>query len=100
MIRTRSATFSAVALLTLLTACNTGAPAATRSEFQQADSNHDGKLSKEEYQRLIAIRAAGGDEAAARTVKANMKYDTYSTRFNNVDSDGDGYLTDKELGLM
>lgn len=99
MIHTRSVAFSAVALLTLLTGCDVGAPAATRAEFQQADSNRDGTLNREEYERLMAIRASGGDAVAAQAVKANMKYDTYSTRFKNADSNGDGSISDNELGI-
>lgn len=74
-------------------------PAASSAEFNQADSNHDGRLTSEEYKRLVAIRAAGGDQAAAQAVKSNLQYDTYSTRFRNSDSNGDGYLSRDEMNL-
>ncbi len=92
----------ALALTALLAvaACDSGtSPVASRAEFTQADTNHDGRLTKEEYQRLLAIRAAGGDAVAAQAVKANLKYDTYSTRFKNADSNGDGYLSSAELNI-
>lgn len=99
MMRTRPILLSATMLLVALTGCDGASPSMSREEFAQADSNHDGKLSKEEYQRVYAIRAAGGDAKAAQTVKSNLKYDTYGTRFKNADSNGDGYISDAELGL-
>jgi len=99
MMKSRSIAFSAVALLTALTACDPATPSATSAEFAQADSDHNGSLSADEYKRLIAIRAAGGDAVAAQSVKANMKYDTYGTRFKNLDRNGDGVLSSAELGL-
>lgn len=95
---------STAALLSLgligIAACDHGAPAATQAEFNQADSNHDGRLSGEEHKRLLAIQAAGGNEAAAKAVKSNLKYDTYGTRFKNADRNNDGYISTNEYGLQ
>lgn len=94
---------STAALLSLglvgVSACTHGEPAATRAEFDQADSNHDGRLNSEEHKRLLAIQAAGGNHAAAKAVKANLKYDTYTPRFKNADANGDGYLSADEYGV-
>lgn len=94
---------STVALLSLglvgLTACEQGGPAATRAEFDQADSNNDNRLNSEEHKRLLAIQAAGGNAAAAKAVKANLKYDTYTPRFKNADRNGDGYISAEEYRI-
>lgn len=94
---------STAALLSLgligVAACDQGAPAATRAEFDQADSNRDGRLSGEEHKRLLAIQAAGGNQAAAQAVKSNLRYDTYSTRFKNADRNNDGYISADEYRL-
>lgn len=94
---------STAALLSLgligVAACDHGAPAATRAEFNQADSNHDGRLDSEEHKRLLAIQAAGGNQVAAQAVKSNLKYDTYSTRFRNADRNNDGYIANDEYSL-
>ena len=95
---------STAALLSLgligIAACDTNAaPGATRSEFDSADANHDNRLSSEEHKRLLAIQAANGDPVAAQAVKANLKYDTYSTRFKSADRDGDGSISAEEMGL-
>ncbi len=94
---------STAALLSLglvgVAACDHGTPGATQAEFNQADSNHDGRLSSEEHKRLLAIQAAGGNPAAAKAVKANLKYDTYTPRFKNADANGDGYISANEYGV-
>lgn len=94
---------STVALLSLgligVAACGQGEPSATRAEFNQADSNHDGRLNSEEHKRLLAIQAAGGNAVAAQAVKANLKYDTYSARFKNADRNNDGYISSDEYML-
>lgn len=94
---------STAALLSLgligVAACDHGAPAATHAEFDQADSNNDGRLSSDEHKRLLAIQAAGGNAAAAQAVKANLKYDTYSKRFKNADRNSDGYISTAEYSL-
>lgn len=95
---------STAALLSLgligVAACDHGAaPGATRAEFNQADSNHDGRLNSDEHKRLLAIQAAGGNAAAAQAVKANLKYDTYGTRFKNADRNGDGFISAEEYNV-
>jgi hypothetical protein len=99
IMRCRPLMLSSVVLLAALSGCTTPPPAASAAEFAQADSNHDGQLDADEYKRLIAIRAAGGDEVAAQTVKSNLRYDTYSTRFEYRDRNGDDVLSAQELGL-
>ncbi len=94
---------STAALLSLglvgIAACEHTAAGATRAEFDQADSNNDGRLSSEEHKRLLAIQAAGGNAAAAKAVKANLKYDTYTPRFKNADANNDGYISQSEYGM-
>lgn len=94
---------STVALLSLgligVTACDGAHSSATRAEFRQADSNHDGRLNSDEHKRLLAIQAAGGNAEAAKAVKANLKYDTYTPRFKNADRNGDGYISPGEYGV-
>ena len=84
---------------TPLVACAPSAPMATNAQFQQADGNKDGALSRDEYEHLLAIRASEGDAAAARAVKANLQYNTYDTRFKASDRDGNGAISRSELGI-
>lgn len=83
-----------------LAACDNATTAgATPDQFRQADANHDGRLSQGEYEHLLAIRASAGDPVAARAVKSNLRYNTYDTRFKDLDDNGDGFVSNREIGL-
>ncbi|MEL6486064.1 MAG: hypothetical protein AAFQ13_02825 [Pseudomonadota bacterium] len=69
---------------------------AAAENFQQADANEDGKLSKTEFRKFIDLNAEDKLGRAA-TVKS---YGMYDTAFGRVDANKDGYVTSDELKAM
>ena len=69
---------------------------AASENFQQADANDDGKLSKSEFRKFIDLNAEDKIGRAA-TVKS---YGMYDTAFGRVDANEDGYITPDELKAM
>ena len=69
---------------------------AAAENFQQADANEDGKLSKSEFRKFIDLNAEDKLGRAA-TVKS---FGAYDTAFGRVDANKDGYVTSDEVKAM
>lgn len=64
-----------------------------KENFNQADANQDGKLSKREFRRLIDENAKD-DLGRASMVK---RLGAYDTAFGRLDANKDGYVTKSEI---
>jgi Ca2+-binding EF-hand superfamily protein len=69
---------------------------AAAENFQQADADKDGKLSKTEFRKFIDLNAADKLGRAA-TIKS---YGMYDTAFGRVDANKDGFVTPDEIKSM
>ena len=64
-----------------------------RDNFNQADANQDGKLSKPEFRQLIDENAKD-DLGRASIVK---RLGAYDTAFGRLDANKDGFVTKSEI---
>ncbi len=86
-----------VAGIGLLGAC--GAYAQAKGNFDEADANHDGKVTLQEYQTYATQRLNASDGRLARRFKKLSPEDQsqrLQKRFNKLDHDHKGYLDRKD----
>ncbi len=86
-----------VAGLGLLGAC--GAYAQAKGNFDDADANHDGKVTLQEYQSYVTQRLNTSDGRLARRFKQLSPQDQaqrLQKRFDKLDHDHKGYLDRKD----
>ena len=62
----------------------------------QADANDDGAVSRAEFETLIKLNARDGLGRAAQVQKTGR----YSMAFKRLDTNGDGFLTKKEMQAL
>ena len=61
---------------------SSGASTSAKSSFDKADTNHDGKLSRAEFDAMMKANASGGSTSSSKTsagAKASSKPSTSST---------------------
>jgi Ca2+-binding EF-hand superfamily protein len=62
---------------------SSGASASAKHDFDKADKNHDGKLSRTEFDEMMKASASGGSTSSSKTsagAKASSKPSTSSTK--------------------
>jgi Ca2+-binding EF-hand superfamily protein len=67
--------------------------AKAQENFQQADSNNDGKLTPAEFRKFIDANAKDGLGRAGMV----RRFGAYGTAFGKVDKNADGVVTPREL---
>ncbi|HEY0505355.1 MAG TPA: hypothetical protein VGD42_17875 [Lysobacter sp.] len=89
-------------------ACSVAAPVAAQvkadpapQRFDAADSNHDGKVDRGEYdgfvEELVLLHDNDGDRKLSR---AELSSARDLSRFDVIDADKDGFLTSAELAAF
>ena len=77
----------------VLANANADDEAKARENFQQADTDNDGKLTRAEFRRFIDANAEDGLGRAGMV----RRFGAYETAFERVDKNEDGVVTAREL---